>query len=531
MPNPSQQSWHKFWNSPLSRRQVLGLASKLGSALALGSLPSFLHGAARQISSLSEDPFYLGIASGDPTSDSLILWSRLSPLVLQAAGLGGDTLSVAYEVAEDASFRRIVREGAIAASPELGHSVHAEVRGLEPDTEYFYRWHIGGQTSPSGRSKTAPAAHVDNQEFQFAFASCQQYEHGYYTAYKHMAEEQLDLIVHLGDYIYERSWGRVRPREHEGPEIINLTDYRNRYTTYKSDPDLQAAHASAPWVVTWDDHEVDNNYAADIGEDDQTPEQLLLRRTAAYQAFYEFMPIRLPVGRQGPAMPIHRRLRFGKLMEMSVLDTRQYRSDQACGDGRSVSCAEHRDPSRTLLGDAQRNWLYRGLATADATWNVLAQQIMMASLRSSGPDGEELWPMDIWDGYPYERQDLLDWIDEKETPNPVVLTGDIHSNWAADLKLDFDDLSSKTVGSEFVGTSITSGGDGADMTEYGEGLLANNPHVKFYNAQRGYVKATLTPDLWTTDYKVLPMVTEAGANISTRKTYVVEAGKPGVQEG
>lgn len=513
-----------------SRREFLKLGGQLSAALTLGGLPSLLHGAARQIPNLPSDPFTLGVASGDPAADSIVLWTRLAGDVLAQAGLERDVLDLRWELAADPDFRRVLRTGGIAASPALGHSSHAEVRGLEPDRVYYYRWHAGNATSPVGRTKTAPAAFADNREFNFAFASCQQYEHGFYTAYQHMAEEELDLIVHLGDYIYERSWGENLVRAHEGPEIIDLEDYRARYTTYKSDTDLRAAHASAPWIVTWDDHEVDNNYAANTAEDDQTPEQLLMRRAAAYQAFYEFMPIRLPVGRQGPDMPIHRRLRFGKLMEMTVLDTRQYRSDQACGDGRKTSCAEHQDPSRTLLGHAQRDWLYSSLATADATWNVLAQQIMMASLRSIGDNGEELWPMDIWDGYHYERQDLLNHMQDVQTPNPVVLTGDIHSNWAADLKLDFDDPSSATVGSEFVGTSITSGGDGQDMTQYGADLLSNNPHVKFYNAQRGYVRATLTPDLWRSDYKVLPSITTQGASISVRKTFITEAGNPGVQE-
>ncbi len=511
-------------------KQGLHYGSMLASVLAMGALPAWAHGAARRIGNLPADPFTLGVASGDPTPDSVVLWSRLAASVLQQAGLANETLAVTFEVAGSPDFSTVLRRGEIAATAELGHSVHAEIRGLESNRDYYYRWHAGNVTSPVGRTRTAPAADADIEEFRFAFASCQQYEQGFYTAYRHMAEEQFDLIVHLGDYIYESSWGDKLVRHHEGPEIIALQDYRNRYNTYKSDPDIRQAHASAPWVVTWDDHEVDNNYAADIAEDDQTPEQLLRRRMAAYQAFYEFMPIRLPVGRQGPNMPIHRRLRFGKLMEMSVLDTRQYRSDQACGDGRKTSCAEHQMSDRTLLGEAQRQWLFQHLATADATWNVLAQQIMMAGLRSVSAAGEQLWPMDIWDGYPDERRALLQHLDTVGTPNPVVLTGDIHSNWAANLHLDFDAPNSKIVGSEFVGTSITSGGDGEDSNDYGRGLMANNPHVKFYNAQRGYVAATLTPELWRSDYKVMPYVTQADAPLSIRKTFVTEAGNPGVQE-
>ena len=513
----------------LRRRDFLRLSGRLTGSLALASLPLSCQSTASSAVSVTDYPFTLGVASGDPTPDSVILWTRLDRQALQAIGAHDDAIPVGYEIADSESFSNIVRSGNGTALPELGHSVHVDVRGLQPGRDYFFRWQLGGAISPVGRTRTAALASSAVDQFRFAFASCQQFEQGYYTAYRHMAEENLDLIVHLGDYIYESSWGQNLVRAHEGPEIITLDNYRARYTTYKSDPDLQAAHASAPWVVTWDDHEVDNNYAAGVPEDEQTPDQFIRRRAAAYQAWYEFMPVRLPVGRQGPDMPIHRQLRFGNLLEMSVLDTRQYRSDQACGDRRKPSCFEHQDTSRTLLGAAQKEWLFNNLATADATWNVLAQQIMMASLRSLGPDNEELWPMDIWDGYPYERAELLDHLVRTGTPNPVVLTGDIHSNWAADLKTDFDNENSRTVGTELVGTSITSGGDGQDTTEYGQNLLANNPHVKFYNAQRGYVSNTVTAENWTADFKVLPRVTVSGEQIRTRASFAIEAGRPCVQ--
>lgn len=514
-------------NSQITRRQFLQVGAKLSVVLSMSSLSSFAFGASRNLSRVAAYPFYLGVASGDPTPDSVVLWTRLSKESLAGTGAENAPIQVNYEISESPTFSSLVRSGNVVAPAELGHSAHAEVRGLRSGREYFYRWIVAGEVSPTGRTKTAARADEAIREFQFAFASCQQYEQGFYTAYKHMAEEDLDLIVHLGDYIYESSWGENLVRAHEGPEIITLDDYRNRYDTYKSDEDLINAHASAPWVVTWDDHEVDNNYAAEIAEDEQTPEQLLRRRAAAYQAYFEYMPIRLPVGRQGPDMPIHRRLRFGNLLEMNVLDTRQYRSDQACGDGRKLSCEAHKDASRTILGAAQKNWLFDGLETADATWNVLAQQVMMAGLRSAGDGSGELWPMDIWDGYPFERQALLDHLANSGTPNPVVLTGDIHANWVADLKTDFDDPMSRTVGTEFVGTSITSGGDGADMTDYGRMLMDNNPHVKFYNAQRGYVKSSLTSTSWTSDYKIVEKVTVHNAPLKTRARYVVEAGNPG----
>lgn len=520
------------WNADrklITRREFLRQSGGLCGALALTGFSPLALSAVRSLDRLVSFPFTLGVASGDPTPDSLVLWTRLAREALEEVGAQQDALRVHFEVADSERFTRIVRQGFAVASPELGHSVHVDIRGLEPGREYFYRWQIGDAVSAVGRTRTAPLASSNVDQFRFAFASCQQFEHGYYTAYRHMADENLDLIVHLGDYIYERSWGQNLVRAHEGPEILTLDNYRARYGTYKSDPDLQAAHASAPWVVTWDDHEVDNNYANAVPEDDQTPEQFLRRRAAAYQAWYEFMPVRLPVGRQGPDMPIHRRLRFGRLMEMQVLDTRQYRSDQACGDGRKASCAAHQDTTRTLLGSAQKHWLFNNLSAADATWNVLAQQIMMASLRSLGPDNEELWPMDIWDGYPYERAEILRHLEEVATPNPVVLTGDIHSNWVADLTEDFDREVARVIATELVGTSITSGGDGEDMTDNGRNLLSNNPHVKFHNGQRGYVSNTLTPGSWVADFKVLPRVTAPGAAISTRASFAIEAGRPGAQ--
>ena len=261
------QQWQDYFNSPYSRRLLLRQGARLAAALALGAVPGLQHGAARRLTSLPADPFTLGVASGDPTADSVVLWTRLANDVLREMGADQDAIEIAYEISDSESFRNVLRRGVIVAPAELGHSAHAEVRGLQADTVYYYRWQIGDVTSATGRTKTAPAADVDIPQFRFAFASCQQYEHGYYTAYRHMAEEDFDLIVHLGDYIYESSWGDVRVRAHEGPEIRNLADYRARYNTYKSDPDLQAAHASAPWAVTWDDHEVGVGESGGLGVD------------------------------------------------------------------------------------------------------------------------------------------------------------------------------------------------------------------------------------------------------------------------
>jgi len=497
------------------------LAASTLSASALG---------ATRLARVTANPFYLGVASGDPRPDSVVIWTRLARETLGNARSRNEPVAVDYEIAETANFSTIYRKGSAAALPELGYSVHLDLQGLNPGKEYYYRWMLGGEVSNVGRTKTAPALDATTKSFRFGFASCQQYEHGYFTALDHMAKERFDLIVHLGDYIYEETWGANNVRHHNAPEIYTLDDYRARYELYKQDPDLQAAHASAPWAVTWDDHEVDDNYANAIAVDEQTPKQLLIRRAAAYQAFYEFMPIRLPSGRQGASMQIYRPLQFGTLMDMTILDTRQYRNDQACGDGMKPSCDQHREPNRTLLGEAQKDWLFKRLRTSGSTWNVMAQQVMMGRLLRRNEQEEEMFLMDIWDGYPDERDELLARLKSAQTPNPIVLTGDIHSNWVNNILSDFSNESSEVIATEFVGTSITSGGDGTDASNTAAQTLSDNSHVKFYNRQRGYVSCYLSKDLWQSDYKILDKVSEPGHPIRTRASFVVEAGNPGALE-
>ena len=517
--------WYDLFERRGTRRDFLRLGGGVAGVIALGSLPSC--GTARGVR-FRDDPFPLGVASGDPAPDGVVLWTRLGPTALDASGTVTGAVDVAWEIAEDEAFARVVRSGSAAALPELGHSVHVEVDGLAGGRDYFYRMIAGGEPSPVGRTRTAPPAGDPIDRLRFAFISCQHYETGWYTALRHLAAEDVGFVAHLGDYIYEGGRDR-RVRVHEGPEVTTLEGYRARYTTYRSDVDLQAAHAAAPWIVTWDDHEVDNDYAGTAAEDDQNPDQLLLRRAAAYQAYYEFMPLRRSSMPNGPDMPLYRRLAFGDLVEMSVLDTRQYRSKQPCGGENEVTCAAHVSPGQTILGDAQRRWLADGLAASGARWNVLAQQVMMARLRGVRDDGSETWSMDKWDGYPGERRALLDLLAERRVSNPVVLTGDIHSHWVTDLLADFEDERSAVVATEFVGTSISSGGDGQAMTAGGERIVGVNPHIRFYNGQRGYVVATVTPDLWTSDYRIVPYVSEPGAPLETAASFVVESGTAGAQ--
>ncbi len=477
-------------------------------------------------------PFSLGVASGEPFPDSVVLWTRLAPEPLNGGGMPQENVPVQWQIAADESMKQIVRSGTEMATPEFGHSVHVEVSGLSPARWYWYQFKVGNEVSPIGRTRTAPARGDRVNRFRFAFASCQNYEQGYYTAYKYMAQEDLDLVVHLGDYIYEGQRNATALRQHSGDgEPVTLEEYRNRHAQYKTDPNLQATHAAFPWVTTWDDHEVDNNYADEIPQDPdlQPRDQFLLRRAAAYQAYYEHLPLRRFSIPSKANMQLYRRLTFGNLAEFHVLDTRQYRTDQPCGDGTKPRCEQVLDPNATLTGAEQERWLFDGLKRSQTRWNILAQQVMMGQVdRTPGPD--RTFPMDQWAGYVVQRNRILSFFQESKISNPVVITGDIHSNWVSDLKTDFDNPDSPVVGTEFVGTSITSGGNGADSSPNVEAYLPENPWIKFYNAQRGYVRCELTPSSWQSDYRVVSAVTTPEADLTTRVSFVVEDGKPGAKQ-
>lgn len=487
------------------------------------------------------DPFSLGVASGDPTPDGFVLWTRLAPDPTAPDGLGGMPLapvSVDYEVARDERFRSVVARGTAVATRELGHSVHPEIGGLEPDHWYYYRFRAGAAISPVGRTRTAPALAQRLDRLRFAFASCQSYTSGYFTAYEHMSAEDLDLVVHLGDYIYERGWTRGRAGATWEPqfedESVDLRGYRLRYAQAKADAPLRAAHAAFPWLVTMDDHEVDNNWAGEapgLGFDiHRLGPMFRSRRADAFQAMYEHQPLRLAQLPSGPNMLLHRRYRFGDLADFTLLDTRQYRTRQACGDGNiAIGCDARSDPDRTILGAAQRDWLLDGLADSPARWQVLGNQVGM-SRGDMDPGPAEALATDPWDGYLADRAAVLDAAARLGGRNMVVITGDRHENHAADLRRDHGDPESPVVSAEFTGTSITSNGDGADLTDRGRVLLAANPDIKFFNGQRGYVRVELDQDLWRTDFRVVPYVRRPGAPISTRATYVVENGVPGVRE-
>ncbi|MGI8439917.1 MAG: alkaline phosphatase D family protein [Thermoleophilaceae bacterium] len=526
----------------ITRRHLLGWAGMGAGGLAVaasGLSPS----SALAKPFFAGDPFSLGVASGDPLPSGVVLWTRLAPEPLAEGGSGGmpsRRVPVRWEVATDEAFRDVVAKGNTFATPELGHSVHVEVAGLRPGREYFYRFKTGPETSPVGRTKTAPALGAVG-ELTFAFASCQNYEAGYYAPYEHMAREDLDVVVFLGDYIYEGNEVSSVGREHFGTEPRTLGQYRTRHAQYKGDGNLRAAHAAFPWIATWDDHEVDNNWAGE----DQDPnaasrEEFLARRAAAFQAYYEHMPLRTPQRPAGPDMLLYRRAAFGDLAQFNVLDTRQFRSDQVtCRPDNSSDgyCAAALDEGRTILGDEQERWLRDGLSGSRAKWNVLANQVVFAErMEANGVAGGG----DSWDGYVADRRALVDLFADADADggaptNPVVLTGDIHNNRVFDLKEDFSEPSSRTVGTEFVGTSISSGGDaprerngGQWTTVYNdpEGL---NDHQRFYDTHRGYVRCTLTQSQWRADFRVIETTQSPTSPVSTVASFVVEDGEPGAK--
>lgn len=479
------------------------------------------------------DPFALGVASGCPRPDGIVLWTRLAPYPLEGGGMPAQAVRVRWEIARDEDFREIDQHGDALADPQFAHSVHVEVRGLRPDRMYWYRFFAGAAASPVGRTRTAPAPSADNTRLRFAFASCQQYEQGYYGAYRHMAAEDVDLVIFLGDYIYESSWGRRHVRKHSAPEPMTLADYRSRHAQYRSDPDLQRMHALAPWLVTWDDHEVDNDYAGLTSE--HLDPDFVARRAAAYRAYYEHMPLERSMLPRDADMRIYGAYTFGRLAQFHMLDDRQYRHVQACpppqrGGGSTIVqdalCPERQDPTRSLLGWAQERWLHGELDRSQARWNVLAQQSIMARIDQSRSAEPAYWT-DAWDGYPQARQRLLDFLGQRKPSNPIVIGGDVHCHWVCDLKADFDRPESATVASEFCGTSITSQSWPQERIVE---LQRRNAHAKYASAERrGYVVMELTKSQCRVALRGISDEKQRAPTIDTQARFIVDDGRPGPQ--
>jgi alkaline phosphatase D len=475
------------------------------------------------------DPFSVGVASGEPWPTGFVIWTRLAPDPLEGGGMGDDVVEVRWEVASDDSFRQIIQSGTALATPQLAHSVHVEVDGLAADRWYFYRFHAADATSPLGRTRTTPPAEKMSDQLKFSFVSCQHYEQGLFTGYEAMAAEGLDLVVHLGDYIYEGPMKKDAIRQHVGGKLLTLADYRNRHAQYRTDPLLWGMHAKCPWVVTWDDHEFENNYAAGISErKDADPVAFLEQRANAYQAYYEMMPLRAASVPQGPDMKLYRTISFGRLATFQVLDTRQYRTDQPNGDKQSDLNDDALNPKNSLLGGKQAGWLKSRLLQSTARWNVLAQQVMMGMV-DLAPGDEKRYSMDQWCSATFERMKLVEFLAQRKIPNPVVLTGDIHSNWVNEIRVDDRKADTPVVATEFVGSSISSSGNGPQEIKGLDKLLAENPCIKFHNRQRAYVTCTVTPDRWQSDYRIIDEVLKPGGKVSTAASFVVEAGKAAIE--
>jgi alkaline phosphatase D len=521
-------------SASLSRRQLLIRAGGAGAAVSLGAMiPS--PRAMASFGNLGGYPFVAGVASGDPGPEGVVLWTKLALDPLGETPLPARRIPVVWEVADDEQMRRVRRSGMTLSDPALDHSLHIELDGLRPGREYWYRFYAGGEASAVGRTRTAPAFGRGPQSLRFCFVSCSQFEHGYFTAYRHIVADDPAFLVHVGDYIYEYGTdvytapgGNVR--HHVGAEITTLADYRRRYGQYHTDADLLEARRLIPFITTPDDHEVENNYAGVISEADSEPDQdpaiFRTRRTAAYRAYAEWMPMRRAQVRPDGSLRLFRELPMGDLCDIVVADTRQFRTDQPCDDMFATSCPGMLDPAQTLPGLPQERWLVRRLARSRSRWNVLAQQVQMAQEDFVEGPGEG-YNTDSWDGYKASRDRVLAGIRRAQTSNPVILTGDVHQHYAADLKADFADPASPVVASEFVGTSISSGGDGNDNVQ--AAALRENPWIKYNANRRGYVRIDMDRRRLRADMQILPFVKQSGAPVSTGAAFVLEDGERGLK--
>lgn len=515
----------------LTRRQF-ATAAMIGSAALIGTR-------AARAALGGQDPFTLGVASGDPTSDGIVLWTRLAPSPFDpAGGMPPHPVPVRWEISPDAQFRTI-RSGTTIADPAWGHSVHVEVTGLSPGRPYFYRFIAAGITSPIGRTRTAPARGSMPDRLRIAFSACQHYEAGYYAAHHHIAAEEPDLVLFLGDYIYEGNPGTKGVRQHLNPEPIDIEGYRARYATYKRDPMLQASHQVAPWVTTWDDHEVQDNYTGIRDKHNGDLAAFALRRAAAYKAYYEHMPLRAAQRPNGGAMRMYRTIDWGALAQFQVIDDRQYRDAPPCQlpgtienhldtAGQRPDCAERYDTHRTMLGHAQEMWLDGALGRTKARWNVLTQQTLMKQELRIPPNHPEAGPSvyntDGWDGFVAARDRVVRrWRDAK-TPNPVVVSGDIHAFIAGD-HIDPDDPG-RVVASEWVGGSISSGANDPMLRQ---SLAANQKFHFGENQVRGYSRMELRAGQCEVTFRALINVRDPQSEVRDLARFVVENGRPGMQ--
>ena len=489
---------------------------------------------------VTSNPFTLGVASGDPLADSVILWTRLHP----EGALPDHDIEIEWEVSLDKGFKQTVADGTATASAALAHSVHVDVAGLEPGTRYFYRFKLDGFETPPATTQTFVPKGTTPDIFTFAFGSCQNWEHGYYAAYRDLVErDNIDAFVFLGDYIYEyKTGGYADPRGRitgQEFECETLEQYRARYALYKTDGLLQQAHSMVPWIITWDDHEVDNDYARASSEHDDDADVFLARRAAAYQAWYEHMPVRLNPP-QGPDYEIYRSFSYGDLLTFHVLDARQYRADQQRGEpvvetlGDAVQIRDEglaTSEDQSMLGADQRQWLLDGLAESDAVWDVLAQQVFMFGANAVADADPPIVVVDTWDGYAGERETILEAASET-VDNLVVLTGDFHSAAVANLRTDPFDRELPTVGVELMATSISSSFFDADedVENLVSAAIVANPQIKWFDTRRGYTHCEVTPGRWIATFRAVADQFDEASPIETASRWSISAGDGFVEQ-
>jgi alkaline phosphatase D len=507
----------------MSRRAFLGLGGVGAAGLLLGGGLVLSRNRTLTAPTFSDYPFTLGVASGDADPVSLVLWTRLAPEPLNGGAMPSNDVQVRWEMAEDENFTDVVQEGTATALSDRAHAVHVGVTGLEPARHYWYRFKAGDEISPVGRTKTAPAFDAPLSSLAFAFASCSDFQEGYFPAYRAIAEEELDVVFHLGDYIYEYAPAPGSTRVAQTPAPTDLESYRNTHAEQKTDPDLQAAHAAHPWFGVPDDHEVYNSYT------ESEPEDYEAQVEGAIQAYWEHMPLRPytdPSVRGVPDAPLYRRFYYGDLAQFSILDTRQYRGEPPDPETEGERKTDTADPdvASSMIGQEQEQWLFEGLGS-DYRWNVITQQIGMFDY-ASGSEGNLMG----WDDHGYARDRIMRYLDDLSPSNPVVITGDLHCAWVSDLKGYFPDENSATVGTEFVGTSITSG-LGDYYREAYEGHRQQNPYVRYFDERPGgYVRVDLTPQEWHADIKVVDSIEEPDSPVRTIASFVVEDSQPGAKQ-
>jgi alkaline phosphatase D len=524
----------------MQRRDVIFGATQLAALMAWRRL--FAAGPSTQPALSGWKPsaavFTLGVASGEPRPQSVVIWTRLAPVPLQAdGGMPPQPVPVRWEVADDARFERIVRKGDALAEPGKAHSVHVEVEGLHSDRRYHYRFIAGGQTSPVGRTRTAPHPMAPVGRLRLALASCQHYEMGYYAAHREIAASDIDFVLFVGDYIYETGspyrW-QVR-RHHQVLEDGDLTlpHYRIHHANYKLDADLRACHAAHPWLLTWDDHDVRNDYDGLHDAGGLDVEAFTQVRAAAYQAYFEHLPIspkRAPVG---PDAAMNTQYRWGTLADLWLLDTRQFRSGTDCAwphallEGRLLwTCpqAQTKAESRSVLGPTQERWLADALAASTGAWRLIAQTTQIAPGGFNTPWGPLLYA-DGWDAFPAARERLMAAIAQPRVPDVVCLGGDVHRHVAANLRLHPQDARSPIIASEFVSSSITTRGLSELMNSW---MASGNPDLLHLRSdERGYALIDISPARLRCDFRATAHPVKPDSKFHTQASYVVERGVAG----